>query len=140
MYELQRDSEGYVRFSEPMQMTMQQYEEVVEQLWVKAGIDVKKKVLERTFKEYDGERGVKPRIMRRWTDEERRHVLMTVEDECDAVGKELGRSGMSIFMRRAQLLAEFESWQMSDEGKLWKEKSREEQVKKFLKQESEVNG
>ena len=129
--ELQRDSEGFVRLSMPVNMTERQYDEVIEQLWVKAEINVKKRQLSKTFAEHDKVFGSKERHPKKWTDEERKYVLKTVDTDCDTVGTALGRSGMSIYMQRAQLLADFESWLM-DDGKKFKSASRDEQINEFL--------
>jgi hypothetical protein len=127
--ELQVDVEGYVRFTEPVKMTESELNEFIEWAYVKGHINLKKKKLDKTFAEYDRKMGGVKGPMRHWLPSERKHVLETVGEETDAVGEELGRSGMSIYMERAKLLARFEAYSMKEENV---GKSRDELVNAFI--------
>lgn len=132
--EIQRDSLGFVRITEPVKMTELQFREFIEQLWVKAQINLKKKQLDKTFDEYDKVFGIKPKTMKKWTDEERKYLLMNPGVDHGTVGVALGRSYMSIKMQR-DIDSDFAGWQLSEEGVKHSGESREAQIDAFLQYE-----
>jgi hypothetical protein len=108
---IERDSEGLVRLPDEFPMTSEQLKELVEQFYVRGHINLKIKQHDKPFAEMGGGmKGGKSKTPRKWTDDERKIVLQTVDETTEMVGEKLGRSGMSIYMQRAALLAAFEAW------------------------------
>jgi hypothetical protein len=130
---LERDNAGAIRFSDDVRVTEQQAKEIVEQVYLKAKVNLEFKQLAGTFAEEGGGKGVHPKSSKKWTIEDRRIVLQSVGESNEGVGLKLGRSGMSIHMQRSGLLAAFDAWKFNAgiDGTL--PKTREEQIDEFLK-------
>jgi hypothetical protein len=120
-------------------MEERQCKEFIEQLWVKAQIDVKKKQLDKTFAEYDKVMGIVKGPSKRWTNEEYKYLLMHPGEDHGTVGAALGRSYMSIKMQR-DIDSDFAAWQLSEEGQQHGEKTREQQIDAFLHEEEANDG
>jgi hypothetical protein len=125
-----RDSEGNIRISNPIKVDKDKTDKIIEAVYVHTGINLGYKQLDISFDEYDtATKGIKPKgVSRRWTDEEERYVLLHHEEGDGEVGKELGRSYMSIFMHKSDL----DEWLRSKDGQKYKDSTRKEQVDAFM--------
>jgi len=125
-----RDAEGFIRI-EPVQMSIADIKTIIEHIYVDAGFDFKIKELNVTFSEYDkgsgfGSGGVK----RKWVLTEKEYLLNHLEDDNDAIGAAIGRSGMAVYMQKPDILAEKAIW--LEEHSEYIKLPRAEQNKKFL--------
>jgi hypothetical protein len=126
------DSEGFVRI-EPVKIDLKVVEEIVEQVFVRTGINFVVKKLDIPFSEYDGHSGLGGGggVKRRWTDDEERYVLLNCLDKSnDEMADAIGRSGMGVFMHKSDLQSEFDAF-LRDNPETAK-LSREKQVDAYI--------
>lgn len=138
-----RDSKGFIRVPENIPLTQKQAKEIIEVLFMSSGKDVGLKQLDVSLDEYDKSKGIgkKKGATIKWTDEERRYVLLHHEDGDDAVGKAIGdlgiggnfqgRSYMSIRLYKSGLLSELELFKQNHAKEI-KDKTREQIVNMYL--------
>lgn len=109
---LLRDEDGKIRFPDTIKLDEHQAEKLADSIFMMTSAIVGVKQLDKTFAEYDKSRGLKGQrgAGRKWSDEEKKYVLLHHEDGDESVADELGRTSMSIFMRKSELLSAFDSW------------------------------
>lgn len=127
-----RDSEGYIRIPDIV-FTTAEVNELIETIYLKCGgLNCKIQQLNRTFAEHDRGRSVPgPRgVMRNWTDEERKYVLLHHAEDNDKIGEGIGRTFMAVKHEKSNLLSDFLEWK--EKHPEHNNLTYEEQVDKFM--------
>jgi len=129
---IMRDSEGSIRIPD-LTFTVEEVNEIIETLYLKCGVNCTIQQLNRTFAENDRGRGMPgPRgVMRNWTDEERKYVLIHHAEENNIIGEGIGRTFMAVKHEKSNLLSEFLEWK--EKHPEHNNITYEEQVDRFMK-------
>ena len=129
-----RDVDGKIRFPEELRISDKQAENLADWAFQVTAKDIGVKQLDCTFDEYDESTGIKKKrgSGRKWSLEEMKYVLLHHEDGDKVVGDALGRSNMSIYMAKADILARLDIWKNANQASI-QGKTREEIVDLYLK-------
>jgi len=135
-YLITRDINGNIRFPSDVVLTTEAVKALIESLYMTTQKDVGIHQLDKSFPDYDESVGIKTKgVKKKWTDEEEKYVLMHHEEGDEEVAEALGRSNMSIFMHKSQLLSDFDAFKNGNED--IKGKTREQVVDMFFGDEED---